>query len=108
MFGINDFNSKAQQSQVKARLAGVKYVFFDEVSMLVARDLYRISVQLSQVFNTPDESFGGLNFVFAGDFAQLPPAVGGECVSLYSRSIGAISSHMNLKKKQLERHYGIR
>jgi hypothetical protein len=51
MFGINDFNSNLQLSQVKANLAGVEYVFFDEVSMLSARDLYRISNQLSKVFN---------------------------------------------------------
>ena len=99
MFGINDFNSKSQQSQVKEKLAGVEYVFFDEVSMLSARDLYRISNQLSQVFNTPEDSFGGLNMVFAGDFAQLPPAVGGEGVSLYSCSIGSIASS---KKSQEE------
>ena len=37
--------------------------------------------------------------VFAGDFAQLPPAVGGEGVSLYSRSIGSIASS---KKSQEE------
>ena len=35
MFGINDFNSKSQQSQVKAKLAGVEYVFFDEVSVMI-------------------------------------------------------------------------
>ena len=32
--------------------------------------------------------------VFSGDFAQLPPAVGGEHVSLYSRSIGSLSTDM--------------
>ena len=32
--------------------------------------------------------------VFPGDFAQLPPAVGGEGVSLYSCSIGSIASSM--------------
>ena len=103
MFGINDFNSKhpSQQSQVITNLAGVEYVFFDEVSMLSARDLYRISNQLSQVFNTPEKSFGGLNMVFAGDFAQLPPAVGGEGVSLYSRSIGAIASSMKSQEEAI-------
>ena len=102
MFGINDFNtSKSQLSQVKANLAGVEYVFFDEVSMLSARDLYRISNQLSKVFNTPEDSFGGLNMVFSGDFAQLPPAVGGEGVSLYSRSIGAIASSMRSQEEAI-------
>ena len=73
--------------------------FFDEISMLSARDLYHISNQLSLVLNTPDLSFGGLNMVFSGDFAQLPPAVGGEDVSLYSRSIGSIATS---KKSQEE------
>ena len=84
IFGINDFNNHSQLSQVKANLAGVQYVFFDEVSMLSARDLYCISNQSSKVLNTPEDSFSGLNMVFSGDFAQLPPAVGGEGVSLYS------------------------
>ena len=101
MFGINDFNSNSQLSQVKANLAGVEYVFFDEVSMLSARDLYRISNQLSKVFNTPEDSFGGLNMVFSGDFAQLPPAVGGEGVSLYSRTIGAIASSMKSQEEAI-------
>ena len=29
MFGINDFNTKSQQSQVKTKLAGVEHVFFE-------------------------------------------------------------------------------
>jgi hypothetical protein len=69
--------------------------------MLSARDLYRISNQLSKVFNTPEDSFGGLNMVFSGDFAQLPPAVGGEGVSLYSRSIGAIASSMKSQEEAI-------
>jgi Helitron helicase-like domain at N-terminus/PIF1-like helicase len=101
MFGINDFNSNSQLSQVKANLAGVEYVFFDEVSMLSARDLYRINNQLSKVFNTPEDSFGGLNMVFSGDFAQLPPAVGGEGVSLYSQSIGTIASSMKSQEEAI-------
>ena len=37
--------------------------------------------------------------VFLGDFAQLPPAIGGEYVSLYSRTIGTVSTD---KKSQEE------
>ena len=85
--------------QIKAKLNGVDYVFFDEVSMLSAKDLYRINTQLAKVFGVSDIPFGGLNMVFCGDFAQLPPAVGGEHVSLYSRTIGAFATD---KKSQEE------
>ena len=60
--------------------------------MLSARDLYRINAQLAKVLGVSDVPFGGLNMVFCGDFAQLPPAVGGEHVSLYSRTIGSIAT----------------
>ncbi|KDR66272.1 hypothetical protein GALMADRAFT_81086, partial [Galerina marginata CBS 339.88] len=69
--------------------------------MLSARDLYRISNQLSTVLNTPDKSFGGLNLVFSGDFAQLAPAVGGENVSLYSRTIGSIASSKKCQEESI-------
>lgn len=97
MFGINSYSdggSFGGLPQIKSRLAGVEYVFLDEVSMLSARDLYKISFKLCQVFNTPDIPFGGINIVFAGDFAQLPPAIGGEHISLYSRSIGTHSTKL--------------
>ncbi|KAJ3820791.1 hypothetical protein F5880DRAFT_1440619, partial [Lentinula raphanica] len=38
--------------------------------------------------------FGGLNMIFAGDFAQLPP-VGGESVSLYTHRAGLDSKTLN-------------
>ena len=88
MFGISsDSNqiSGIQLAQVKERLVGVRYVFLDEVSMLSCRDMYIISARLARVMNNPDEPFGGLNFIFAGDFAQLPPVIGQEHASLYSR-----------------------
>ena len=40
-------------------------------------------------------SFGGLNFIFAGDFGQLPPVIGQEHASLYSRTVGNGSSHQD-------------
>ena len=99
MFGINDRMSPNKIGHVKAKLNGVDYIFFDEVSMLSARDLYRINAQLAKVFGISDATFGDLNMVFCGDFAQLPPAVGGEHVSLYSSSIGAFATD---KKSQEE------
>jgi hypothetical protein len=99
MFGINERMNASKIGHIKAKLSGVEYVFFDEVSMLSARDLYRINSQLANVCGVNDIPFGGLNMVFSGDFAQLPPAVGRENVSLYSKSIGAVASD---KKSQEE------
>lgn len=86
MFGINEKNqgSTSNLAQVCGHLLGVEYVFLDEVSMLSAHDLYKISSQIALAINAPDMPFGGLNMVFAGDFAQLPPVPGGEHSSLYS------------------------
>ena len=92
MFGINERMNQNKVGVIKARLTGVDYIFFDEVSMLSARDLYKINNQLAKVMGNADLPFGGLNMVFSGDFAQLPPAIGGENVSLYSRTIGAVAS----------------
>ena len=90
MFGISqDSTSSAiQMAHVKTRLQGVDYVFMDEVSMLSCRDMYLISARLAQIMNNPESPFGAINMIFAGDFAQLPPAIGGENASLYSRTIG--------------------
>jgi hypothetical protein len=98
-FGINDNSGIGKIGKIKQKLEGVEYVFFDEVSMLSARDLYRINLQLSRVLDVAHAPFGGLNLVFSGDFAQLPPAVGGEHVSLYSRTIGAIATDMKSQEE---------
>ena len=96
MFGINDNIddriSNVQLAQVKSRLEGVQYVFLDEVSMLSCRDMYRISARLARIMNESETPFGGMNMIFAGDFAQLPPAIGQENVSLYSRTVGSRST----------------
>jgi hypothetical protein len=90
-FGINGDGgptSNIQLAQVKSRLEGVDYIFLDEVSMLSCRDLYLISARLARIMNNLDTPFGGLNMIFAGDFAQLPPVIGQEHSSLYSRTVG--------------------
>ena len=101
MFGINDKSGTGRISHVKEKMAGVQYIFFDEVSMLSAKDLYRIHVQLARVFDCADVPFGNLNMVFSGDFAQLPPALGGENVSLYSRTIGSISTDIKSQEEAI-------
>ncbi|TFK61827.1 hypothetical protein BDN72DRAFT_777811, partial [Pluteus cervinus] len=52
--------------------------------MISGRELYRISERLALALNTCDVPFGGLNMIFAGDFAQLPPPIGHESGALYS------------------------
>jgi hypothetical protein len=92
VFGINEMSSESHTAkalmQVRTRLLGVDYIFLDEVSMLSCHDMYKISAQLCKVMNEPSKPFGGLNILFAGDFAQLAPPVGGESVALYSRTVG--------------------
>jgi PIF1-like helicase len=91
----DDLVSNVKLSQVKSRLHGIDYVFFDEVSMLSCRDLYRISARLARVLNEMEAPFGGLNMIFAGDFGQLPPVIGQEYASLYSRTVGTGVSHQD-------------
>ncbi|KDR65414.1 hypothetical protein GALMADRAFT_81911, partial [Galerina marginata CBS 339.88] len=52
--------------------------------MLNCHELYAISSRLADLANVHDKPFGGMNMIFAGDFAQLPP-VGGE--RLYSDNV---------------------
>ena len=107
VLGINEMTSEAQSAkaltQVRTRLLGVDYIFLDEVSMLSCYDMYRISSQLCKVMNKPTEPFGGLNVLFAGDFAQLPPPVGGENISLYSRTIGKVATNEKAQQEALGR-----
>ncbi|KAF8229140.1 hypothetical protein L208DRAFT_1288198 [Tricholoma matsutake] len=57
--------------------------------MLSWKDLYRINERLARVMNNTDEPFGGMAMIFAGDFAQLPHAIGQEHASKYSRTVGS-------------------
>lgn len=59
---------------------GVEYLFIDEVSMIGCEFLAKINESLRRAKEN-DKLFGGINIIFAGDFAQLPP-VGDS--SLYS------------------------
>ena len=56
---------------------GVDYLFIDEVSMISCPMLAQISDALNRAKGKEDATgFGGVNIIFAGDFAQLPP-IGG-------------------------------
>lgn len=66
-------NSKAHQELI-AMWEGVDYLFIDEVSMLGCGFLCSISKALNKAKQNP-APFGGINVIFAGDFAQLGPVV---------------------------------
>ncbi|PBK94391.1 hypothetical protein ARMGADRAFT_927977 [Armillaria gallica] len=53
-------------------------------SILSCTDLYKIIDCLAACLNRSDLLFGGMNMIFAGDFAQLPPVISRENSALYS------------------------
>ena len=106
MFGINDQQnpSNGTLAIIKDRLLGVDYIFLDEVSMLSCWNMFRISERLSHITGCP-EPFDGLNIIFVGDSAQLPPAIGGENTSLYSHVIGTRSTTKSDQEAALGKAY---
>ena len=71
VLGLNGFRSTETiltLNMVKEHLSRVEYVFFDEVLMLDCLNMYMISHQMCLALERPDEPFGGLNVIFAGDF----------------------------------------
>ena len=58
-----------------------KYIIIDEVSMLDAGLLARVHTQLTRIKSRPEETFGGLNILFFGDFLQMPSVKGGDVYS---------------------------
>jgi PIF1-like helicase len=64
----------------------VEYGFpMDDVSMVSYNDNYKISSQLAKVLNEFDLPYGGINMIFSGDFAQLPPVFGS---TFYNSTVG--------------------
>jgi len=87
-------NEAALIAQLKTRLEGIDYIFIDEVSMLSCHELYKISAKLAKALNVNDKPFGGINMIFAGDFAQLPPVGGAPLYSeLRAHTESAITSY---------------
>src|SRR6266516_4951991 len=91
-------NESVTMAQIRERLDGVDYIFLDEVSMLGCHDMYKISSQLAKALTIHDAPFGGLNMIFAGDFAQLPPVA---AAPLYSGHVGTqIDSGLNAHSQE--------
>ena len=66
-------NETTNNAQVKTRLDGVEYISVDKVSMVACDDNYKISSQLAKALKESGLPYGGINMIFAGEFAQVPP-----------------------------------
>ena len=81
-------NGKGKMDQLKSIWRPVKYLIIDEVSMIGALFLAKISKQLQLAKGEDGERsllpFGGLNVIFTGDFGQLAPVMDAE---LYKRRL---------------------
>jgi len=71
-----------------AMWTGVDYLFIDEISMIGCSLLLQIHEALVEAKGCT-EPFGGVNMIFAGDFAQLPPV---NQTKLFSRTKSAKES----------------
>ena len=100
VLGIRDIESESKKTkaQIKDRMTGVEYIFVDEVSMISCRDIYIISKQLALSQANSDIPFGGMNIIFAGDFAQLPPVM---AKPLYDHTVRTFTtSSMTLRDQE--------
>ena len=60
--------------------------------------MYQISASLAKARNMTETPFGGLNMIFAGDFAQLKPVFGSP---LYSHTVGkSLDASMTMRSQQ--------
>jgi len=66
--------------------------------MVACHELYQISASLAKARNMIETPFGGLNMIFAGDFAQLKPVFGSP---LYSHTVGtSVDASMTVRSQQ--------
>ena len=70
----HDLDAITQNKRVAKRIANVKVLIIDEVSMLAADTLTMVEAVCREV-RQDQRPFGGLQTVFVGDFFQLPPVV---------------------------------
>ena len=75
-------NGKSKMTELKNIWRPVKYLIIDEISMIGAMFLAKISKQLQLAKGEDGDRsllpFGGLNVIFTGDFGQLAPVMDAE------------------------------
>jgi len=59
--------------RAKSRWVMTQLLIVDEISMMMADFLEKLDFVARRIRRKPDQRFGGLQLVFAGDFCQLPP-----------------------------------
>ncbi len=74
--------SEARASSFRPKLAGVKLLIIDEISM-VRSDMFEMMNQICQKALGNNSPFGGIPVVLVGDLFQLPPIVSEEAVLEY-------------------------
>jgi hypothetical protein len=92
--------SPQEYATIKNKLEKVDYIFLDEVSMVSCHQFFMLGSRIANAMNEPNEPFGGVSAIFAGDFAQLPPVCGGESISLYGKA--ALSRHARMSIRDQE------
>ena len=68
---------------VTSRLRDCEVLIIDEISMLDANLLDKISEYLQFMRKNPDKPFGGIQVILTGDFCQLEPVSGDYCFKSY-------------------------
>ena len=80
LIGLNSFGKGRLKSKKVMNIRkyqkiweNVNYLIIDEISMAGLKLLNEINLNLQLAKNNTDRNFGGINILFVGDFAQLPP-----------------------------------
>lgn len=86
--------SAATTNNLIASWQGIEYLFIDEISMIGCDLLVKIDEGLRRAKEN-DKLFGGVNVIFAGDFAQLSPVGDPSLYAPITRSQGKTKQSQN-------------
>ncbi|PPQ81758.1 hypothetical protein CVT26_007391 [Gymnopilus dilepis] len=99
---------KKDISKLAAIWKGVTYLIIDEVSMLGAKFLHKLSESMKQAKGDDvvkrDKIFGGVNVIFMGDLCQLKPP---RQTALYGRPANSVHSKKVIDKDDIKTMNGI-
>jgi hypothetical protein len=87
--GVDSVSAKTR-TQLSELLGRRDYLIIDEISMIsavfLARLSRRIAIGKASAQDASSKIFGGMNVIICGDFHQFPPVAGGSGSALYYRS----------------------